>query len=98
MPYYENGEIAGLVGYFEDVDEMLNSVGKKIEFAKIDTVTGLMNARTIVDSMIDYAIQYNNKGHNYGLILLKNKKHGRIEETYGEDFANTVLKTMGERG
>ncbi|MBQ8949635.1 MAG: EAL domain-containing protein [Eubacterium sp.] len=97
MPYYENGEIAGLVGYFEDVDEMLNSVGKKIEFAKIDTVTGLMNARTFVDSMIDYAIQYNNKGHNYGLILLKNKKHGRIEETYGEDFANTVLKTMGER-
>ena len=45
---------------------------------------------------INYAVQYNNKGHNYGLILLKNKKHGRIEETCGEDFANMVLKTMGK--
>ena len=95
MPYYENGKIAGLVGYFEDIHKMLDNDGDKTGRVHIDPFTGLMNANSFIDSLIDYAIQYNNKGSNYGLIIVRNKKHDRIVDTYGEDFANRVLKVMG---
>ena len=96
MPYYENGKIAGLVGYFEDIDDELVRFGKKSSIIKLDSVTGLMNAQAFNDSMIDYAIQYNEKKNCYGLIVLTNKRYDSILISFGDDFSNKVLKAIGE--
>ena len=96
MPYYENGKIAGLVGYFEDIDDELVRFGKKSSIIKLDSVTGLMNAQAFNDSMIDYAIQYNEKKNCYGLIVLTNKRYDSIRISFGDDFSNKVLKAIGE--
>ncbi|MBR1675276.1 MAG: EAL domain-containing protein [Eubacterium sp.] len=96
MPIYDNGEIVGLFGYFIDSDEELARVGGATGFAKIDNVTGLMNAHAFTEFMMDYALEYNEKGRNYGMILLNSSRHSRITESYGASFGDKVLKRLGE--
>ena len=97
MPIYQDGEIIGLVGYFVDREEKASNARKKAQLLRLDSATGLMNNRALVESMIDYAHQYQNRGRNYGLIVLQNSKYSRIMETYDEKFAKVVLKRMGEK-
>ena len=95
-PVYENGKIIGLMGYFNDVDEEMAKIDKLYTAKKTDPVTGLMNDKAFMETMIDYAHEYNEAGKNYGLIILKNDKHKRIVEDYGEEFGNKLLKRIGE--
>ncbi len=95
-PIYENGKIIGLMGYFNDVDEEMAKIDKLYTAKKTDPVTGLMNDKAFMETMIDYAHEYNEAGKNYGLIILKNDKHKRIVEDYGEEFGNKLLKRIGE--
>ena len=96
MPLYLEGKIVGLIGLFVDKDERSANARNKAETLKRDSATGLMNARTLVEYMIDYALQYHNRGRNYGLIVLQNSRHSRIVETYDEKFGNMVLREMGK--
>ncbi len=54
-------------------------------------------ARCLVDTILQYAIQYNDEGKNYGVIVLRNLYHKRIIADYGEKFAGKVIREMGER-
>ena len=97
MPLYENDEIVGLVGYFSDCDEKTDETAEEKNSSKLDRVTGLMSARSFLEAMIDYAEQYNEKGRDYALILLQNSRHDRIQETYGQTFADKVLKEIADQ-
>ena len=97
MPIYDNGKIVGLMGYFADNDEEKNRIGSLKGPSKIDDITGLMNPRAFVDTMMDYAIQFEDKGRIFGVILLDNLNHNRIEETYGNDFGIGIIKKIGEK-
>lgn len=94
MPIYGSGKIIGLVGYFVDNSEEREHNWQKNQ--QLDNVTGLMSIHSFLDAMIDYAMQFGDNGRNYGVIILKNDKHRRIQETLGEDFAKEVLRGMGE--
>ena len=96
MPIYENNQIIGLMGFFMDREELAGRIRSKIEPTNLDPATGLMNAHSFVEAMIDYAIRYNDQHRGYGMILLRNSKHARIVSTYGEDFGNRVLQKLGE--
>ncbi len=97
VPLYEGDDIAGLVGYFVDGDEKLTMLQGIERSAKSDPVTGLMNSHAFVDAMIDFADIYNDKGADYGLIVVNNTRQSRIIETYGNDFSNRVLKVAAEK-
>ena len=97
IPMYEGDKITGLIGYFENSDEKLARIQRIEHSAKIDRVTGLMNAHAFVDSMIDFAGRFHEKGDEYGLIILNNIRHQRILDSYGEEFADKVLKAIGEK-
>ena len=97
MPIYKEGKIVGLVGYLVDREEKASNLRSKSQMLKRDSATGLMNAKAMIESMIDYAQQYHNRGRNYGLIVLQNTKYSRIVETYDEKLSNSVLKEMGSR-
>ena len=97
MPIYERGEIVGLVGSFADVDQELYRVQKLINPSKIDNITRLMNNKNLIDTMLQYADQYNDEGRNYGVIVLRNLYHKRIVSDYGDKYANKVIREIGER-
>ena len=96
MPIYQKERIVGLVGYFFDCDVELAKVDEMIHDKDKDAVTGLMNVHAFIDAMIDYAEQYHSRGRDYGIIVLRNEKHQRILESYGEELANRMLKKMGD--
>ncbi len=96
MPIYKNGKIIGLMGYFVDVDEELSRIDALYNARRSDSVTGLMNTKALTDSMIDYAFQYNERQRDFGLIILKDQNYKRIVGSYGQDFADKLLKKMGQ--
>jgi GGDEF domain-containing protein len=97
MPIYDGGKIVGLVGTFDDIDQEVYRIQKILTPSRTDTVTRLMNNKSFLNVMVDYANQYNDNGKNYGYIVLHNVNHRRLEKTYGSKFAIKVLKEIGER-
>ena len=98
MPIYVGGEIVGLIGYFIDgEDELVRVNGIEGGPSRIDTITGLMNARSFLDVMIGYAIQFADTGRNYGLIMLENIKHDRIVQTFGKEVGEKLLQKIGSK-
>ncbi|WP_029233287.1 EAL domain-containing protein [Butyrivibrio sp. VCB2006] len=96
MPIYNDGEIIGLFGYFIDTEEELSKVNGT-NASSVDTITGLMNARGILDTMIGYAIQYDDNDRNYGIIMVDNKNHDRIIKYFGKIIANDLMKEIGKK-
>ncbi|MCR5458556.1 MAG: EAL domain-containing protein [Acetatifactor sp.] len=96
MPIHNRGLIVGLVGYIVDREMKLADLQIGLGALKKDPVTGLDDAHSFADALIDYAVQYHDRERNYGVILLRNEKHARIVDTYGEQFANQVLSQMGK--
>ena len=86
----------GLVGFIVDREMKLADLQIGLGALKKDPVTDLMDAHAFADTLIDYAIQYHDRGRNYGVILLRNEKHARVLDTYGEAFSNQVLRQMGK--
>lgn len=97
IPVYRRGKIVGLVGFFEDREDEIRRIDHYTARSDMDAVTGLMNVRALINTIMDYAAQYNDHGRDYGLIVLRNTTHGRITETYGEDLANRVLQAIAEK-
>ncbi|SFC90683.1 EAL domain-containing protein [Butyrivibrio sp. YAB3001] len=97
MPLYDEGKIIGLVGYFIDSEDELARVNKTKGPSKVDEITNLMNARGCLDAMIGYAIQFNDFGKNYGIIMLCNMNQKRIINTYGKETADKVLFEIGKK-
>lgn len=97
LPIYENGEIIGLVGNFEDIDEEVFRIQRLMNPTKIDNLTRLMNNKYFMLTMMDYATQYADEGRNYAFILLHNVNHHRIEDTYGSNISASVLRAISDK-
>lgn len=95
-PIYDGNEIVGLIGYFFDVDEELARIDALYNFKKTDTVTGFMNTKGFMDTLVDYTTTYHELGRDYALIILRDTKHDRVVADYGEDFAKRIAKQIGE--
>ncbi len=97
MPIYDDGEIVGLVGYFVDIEEEIERLQHNSAAPRVDTVTKLMNARSFMDALVGYAMQYAEKKRNFGLIVVNNRNHDRIRRSYGEEVLNKSLYEIGRR-
>ena len=97
LPIYENDEIIGLVGSFEDIDEEVFRIQKLMNPTKVDNLTRLMNNKYFMLTMMDYATQYSDEGRNYAFILLHNVNHHRIEDTYGSNISTSVLRAISDK-
>ncbi|MBQ7564012.1 MAG: EAL domain-containing protein [Lachnospiraceae bacterium] len=95
MPIYQRGKITGLAGYFVDYEEagqMPEIVGPSYK----DPVTGLMNTRGFLNSLLDFSLQYSETKNNFGLILVENSTQSRVLESYGKEFSDRVLLKIAE--
>ncbi len=96
-PIYENGNIIGIMGYFIDIGDELDRMNSLYNIDKIDKVSGLMTLRAFVNAMIDYALEREKTGQDYGLIMLRHMNYERILSTYGSDFSDKVIREIADR-
>ena len=96
MPIYDSGKIVGLIGFLIDTKELMNGRNSLARKNSTDSVTSLMNTKGFIDALIDYSKQYRDAKRDYGVIIIDNKNHGRILETYGQKTANALLKAIAD--
>lgn len=105
VPVYRDGEIIGTLGWFEDAEQMEKETGRQPVMVT-DRVTGVMNSRGVIESLIGCQEAYRNFGSDYAMLFLTIPQHRRILHSYGEKTANGLLKAaagkirhiMGTRG
>ena len=96
IPLYRRGVVCGLVGHFVDWEEERARVLNEAVPLRLDPVTGVLNSHAFVDTIIDYAEEYHDYGHDYALLVFNNVRHTHISEAFGEDFSGRVLRAMAE--
>lgn len=105
VPVYRDGEIIGTLGWFEDAEQMEKETGRQLVMVT-DRVTGVMNSRGVIESLIGCQEAYRNFGSDYAMLFLTIPQYRRIFHSYGEKTANGLLKAaagkirhiMGTRG
>lgn len=104
-PIYRDGEIIGTLGWFEDAEQLEKETGRQ-PVTVTDKVTGVMNSRGVIESLIGCQEAYRNFGSDYAMLFLTIPQYRRILHSYGEKTANGLLKAaagkirhiMGTRG
>ncbi len=97
VPIYRDGKIIGLIGYFIDVDELLKSSEPFQKEPPIDQVTNLLNARGILDTVMDYVDRWNVRKEKFALLRIEISNYQKQVYTYGQKTAETFLKEISSR-
>ncbi len=95
-PIYEEGKIIGIMGYFIDVGEELDRMNALYRIEKIDKISGIMTVKAFLNTLVDYSVQREQTGIDYGVILLREVNYMRVVRDYGQPFANRVLKEIAD--
>ncbi len=96
IPMYRDGQIVGLIGCFDDLEDVMNKMDGVDRNFKTDLDTGLPNAHAFFDGLIDFAHDYSKESVDYALMSFRNIRTERLISTYSEDFAVSVIRKMGE--
>ena len=84
------------MGYFIDVDQELERLDELYQARRLDSVTGLMNLAALAEVSKSYSQSYLSNGVDFTLLIIRNDTHQRIIKDFGEDFANRLLKKIGD--
>ncbi len=97
MPYYENNEIIGAVEIFVDNSERLEIINhmKKLEsLAMTDELSGLPNRRYAKEYLSSKLNEYKALGIEFGIAFLDIDDFKRINDKYGHDIGDEVIKMI----
>lgn len=95
-PIYRDGEIIGTLGWFEDAEQLEKETGRQ-PVTVTDKVTGVMNSRGVIESLIGCQEAYRSFGSDYAMLFLAIPQYRRILHTYGEKTANGLLKASADK-
>ena len=92
----DNGDIAGLVGFFFDVtEEILGQKGVSFEDKK-DELTGLVNQIGIMDEMVVYEDAYHLRDIDFACIYLDIDGFHEMVDKYGREYTDELLIDVAE--
>ncbi|MGN0955306.1 EAL domain-containing protein [Dialister sp.] len=96
FPVYEGNEIAGLAGYFTDVENegRLELENRQLSFK--DPETGLSNYRGLFMSGLAFYANYKTHGENYGGIFMDIPELDRAGSIYGPVLREKLLHRLAE--
>lgn len=94
FPLYLGNDIAGLMGYFFDLDEMAAHFHVERELDLIDQETGLLNYRGMLITAMTFQENYSAHGENYGAVLLSIPALDEVGRLYGGDTREKLLKRL----
>ncbi len=90
-PMYNKGKICGLMGFFIDTEQdSTDSPVSKINLT--DPVTGLMNVRGLMVSVLDLDDNYRKNRDNYMYIALDIPEYTDIQADFGDKASDELLK------
>lgn len=92
----ENGEIKGLVGFFEDVTDNLQEKERFRTVVHIDPVTGLMNRNGFFTVIEDFLDEYNRCGTDFVAFYIDIDHFSEVNEEYGHRFGDELLWELAE--
>ena len=91
IPFLEHGKIAGLVGYFRDLDAAPDS-----RLLTTDPVTGLSGSRGVLEAVMNYSDGLALYKEGYDIILLRVSSFIRESASYGTAFGSQLLAWIGQ--
>ena len=94
-PLYDvNGEITGLLGYFEDKKTLGLNDQRSLESSRRDILTELLNSRGISEEAEAFHDEYYLRGTDFVRIHIGINDFDTINEQYGFDFGDKVLRVF----
>ncbi|WP_102345138.1 PAS domain S-box protein [Bacillus sp. Marseille-P3661] len=96
-PVIEDGEVKQLVTIARDITERKKLRDELEKAAFYDFLSGLPNRRTF-DDRLEMAIHHANRsGQKVAVMMLDGRKFKQINDTYGHDAGDAVIKEMARR-
>ncbi|MCR5668105.1 MAG: EAL domain-containing protein [Lachnospiraceae bacterium] len=96
FPIYHNNKICGLMGYFFDVEQDIVSKEDIMTETTTDPVTGFLNIKGIMQSVLSYDDIYRTGHQDYIYINIEVTTYDHVKADYGEEVANLLLRKVGE--
>ena len=96
QPFIVDGNIIGIIGFFNDVTKQEEEKEKLERLSNTDELTSLPNRRAY-DTIVEKYIQsYNRDKSDFVMFMMDIDKFKQINDMYGHDFGDEVLKTASE--
>ncbi|MCR4655219.1 MAG: diguanylate cyclase [Lachnospiraceae bacterium] len=92
----EDGEIKGLVGFFEDVTDTRNENERLKTIVNTDPVTGLINRNGFYSSVEAYIEEYNKREVDFVAFYINIDNFKEANEEYNHGFGDRLLKAVAE--
>lgn len=95
FPLYDaNKDIVGLWGYFRDHTDEILKLNNLANEAMTDSLTKLLNRRGLDSELLSYAKSYQDNHIDFVLFFFDVDKFKRINDTYGHDIGDVVLRSI----
>ena len=94
--YDENGEIAGLLGYFIDKELLTVNDVRGTETSRRDLLTGLLNTRGIAEEATAFRDEYYLRGTDFARIHISIDDFSALNEQYGFDYGDRIMSELGK--
>lgn len=89
IPIYINGQISGLIGYFEDIEKDDNNT-------KRDYLTPLLSPIGIIDDYLRYIEEYKNHNKRFAMHIMQVESLLEIKRVYSEDTYIKALNAVAD--
>ena len=97
MPLYDDfGKIIGLMGYFFQMGEGPLSENESDRSSRVDTLTGVLNARGLSQELYAYRDEFDLRGTKYGRIDVYIDDFMQINQQYGFAFGDELIRTVAK--
>lgn len=96
-PIMENGEVKQLVTIARDITERKRTRDELAKMAFYDYLTGLPNRRTFDERLNMAILQANGLNKKVAVMMLDGRKFKKINDTYGHDAGDAVIKEIAKR-
>ncbi len=92
----DDGDIKGLVGFFEDVTDTHKENERLHTIVNTDPVTGLLNRNGFVSAVEDYIEGYEKRGIDFVAFYIDIDNFKEANEEYGHRFGDKLLRAVSE--
>lgn len=96
-PVIENGQVKQLFTIARDITERRRLQDKIARMAFYDHLSGIPNRRTFDDKLHKAILQADRSGKKVGILMLDGRKFKQINDQFGHDAGDAVIKEMALR-